>query len=73
MTSKTREQKATRLLQEFTGWTYGECLRCVRDGDAGKIEALAMMRGQAIDTKHPKYELWRKHMAARNPGSAGGD
>jgi hypothetical protein len=38
--SKTREKTRARNLQEQTGWSYMECLRCVRTMTEDQIDEL---------------------------------
>lgn len=46
MTSKSRDQKRARALQERTGWSYTECLRIFRDQGLTDeaVEALIAIR-----------------------------
>ena len=41
---KTPERSKARVLQSRTGWSYSECLRCVRTLDGAAIEALILLR-----------------------------
>jgi hypothetical protein len=51
MSKKTPEQKKTRALQERTGWSYSECLRCVRDLTPEAIESLIKVRKGMVPGK----------------------
>lgn len=42
--SKTPEQRRARALQGRTGWSYSECLRCVRTMTDEQIEKLITER-----------------------------
>lgn len=44
MADNTREKKEARALQSRTGWSYSECLRCVRTMTAAEIDALVAQR-----------------------------
>lgn len=44
MSSKTAVQKKARALQVRTGWSYSECLRCVKMMTPEAIEALIEVR-----------------------------
>lgn len=44
--SKSQEKRAPRDLQLRTGWTYSECLRCVRTMSAETIEVLIRARAE---------------------------
>ena len=44
MSSKTLVQKNARALQARTGWSYSECLRCVKTMTLEAIETLIVMR-----------------------------
>lgn len=44
--AKSREQREARGLQERTGWSYSECLRCVRTMTAEDIDHLVLERGR---------------------------
>jgi len=37
-------KKEARELQKRTGWSYSECLRCIRDLTSEQIEALIKAR-----------------------------
>ena len=37
-------KKEARALQKRTGWSYSECLRCIRDLTVEQIEALIKTR-----------------------------
>ena len=41
----TKSKSPQRLLQKRTGWSYSECLRCVRTMTPEAIEALTKLRG----------------------------
>lgn len=41
-------KRAARDLQTRTGWTYSECLRCVRTLSANDIEALVVTRSLPV-------------------------
>jgi hypothetical protein len=44
MSSKTPVQKSARALQARTGWSYSECLRCVKTMTPEAIEVLIGVR-----------------------------
>ena len=44
MSQKTSEQKRARALQDETGWSYCECLRCVREMTQEQIDQLRCVR-----------------------------
>ena len=44
MSSKTAVQKRARALQARTGWSYSECLRCVKTMTPEAIEVLVDLR-----------------------------
>ena len=41
-----KEKVRARELQERTGWSYSECLRCIRTLSPEQIEALIAERGR---------------------------
>ncbi len=47
MSQKTPEKVQARALQERTGWSYSECLRCVRTMTEEEIENLIVTRTKA--------------------------
>jgi hypothetical protein len=44
MTQKNSEKKRARALQERTGWSYSEALRCARTMTSEAIEKLIAIR-----------------------------
>lgn len=48
MTQKTPEKVKARALQDRTGWSYSECLRCVRTMSEMEIEALIAKRKEQL-------------------------
>ncbi len=56
MTFRPPDKKAARALQKRTGWSYTECLRCIRELSPQEIEALIVLRGTKGDSllKRPK-------------------
>ena len=54
MSDKTK--KRARALQTRTGWSYSECLRCVRTMTDDAVEALIRVRGGAPATASPRGE-----------------
>lgn len=40
MPKNAKVKKLTRALQERTGWSYSECLRCIRELTPEQVEAL---------------------------------
>lgn len=45
----SNEKRVARALQDRTGWSYSECLRCVRELTATEIEALVVERRAGDD------------------------
>ena len=43
---KTSQQKRARRLQQQTGWSYSECLRCVRTMTEDQIDNLIELRAR---------------------------
>lgn len=60
MSNRTSAQRAARLLQKLTGWTYTWCLRISKERDAEGIEVLFQKMGFPIDKKSEHYVAWRK-------------
>lgn len=44
MSTKSPEKKRARALQERTGWSYAECLRCVTTMTGDQVEGLILVR-----------------------------
>ena len=44
LTSKNKTKTDARTLQNRTGWSYNECLRCVRELTPDAIDALILLR-----------------------------
>lgn len=70
MANRTPSQRAARHLQRLTGWNYQECLRLMRSRMTPEaVEALAKMRGAALNHEDPQYALWRKRADRRSGGT----
>lgn len=46
MSNKNPDRKRARALQDRTGWSYCECLRCVRTMTPEGIDALIKLRAE---------------------------
>ncbi len=53
MTMNKPDKKEARALQVRTGWSYSECLRCIRELTAEQIEALIKSRGTRCEARCP--------------------
>ena len=71
MSNRSNTQRAARLLQDLTGWSYTECLRLSREMTADAIEMTAQMRARPISKEHPKYAAWRKRATRPTRPDAG--
>lgn len=57
MTAKSPGKKRARQLQERTGWSYSECLRCARTLTDEQIEALIQVRSGNKQSPERRVEV----------------
>lgn len=62
MTAKRPDKKKARQLQERTGWSYSECLRCAHTLTDEQVELLIQLRHENRQSpeRHVETKVFRK-------------